>query len=518
MRVRIVAVILLACFPWTGRAGANERPALLEFARKLQWAPGTEEAQQALQAIQDEPLADFGLPAEWPHDPAKTELHLATLDIVLFELYRAAQRFPKLQPQVEETVLAWNFCPIRDRQTFWDIEMREKEFLLRTPAEPLPAGRQGLGVWGFLSPDPPRRLVPALLSEVGLDHHGYQSFLHRIYRQQCFPHPDTGLLFDEEADPSRFGPLHGAGRPDDARPRAYAYVWSSQCEPSPREETPKSVKPPTETPVPPPEPATQPLVPVSPPKPKPSGERAAEPVAAPEPKPSAKPVPPKLRVAMMPAQPPSGATNYVPTPRPPPDSLGFGGNFFHSWPIAGEPAIGASISWRYKERWFIRAGVSHKYLLAHDAFSYSWGVGYDDWHPGTFTFQINNWGPILPSETFTGNLEGATANIAYKIDAEILKEHRMGASIGFDMPFNPDSNPGINGTWQWEVIPTWFVRVGLRQGLGKEGRLTWTYGFGRSDWHPFTWSLTYDNWGPNQAFQPNFTETGNVALSWSWAF
>lgn len=516
MRVRIVTVILFACFPYAGRAEFKEHPPLLELARRLQCAQDTEEAQQTLQALQDVPLADFGLPAEWPRDLSKTELHLGTLDIVLFELYRTVQRFPPLQPRVEETVLNWNFCPIRDRQAFWDIEMQDREFLLRTPAEPLPAGRQGLGVWGFLSPDPPGRLVPELLSEVGPDHRGYQSFLHRIYRQQCFPHPDTGLLFDEEADPSRFGPLHGAGMPADPRPAAYPYAWSSQCEPSPPPEPPKAVKPPAEAPVTVAEPATPPVSPASPPKP--AVETVPPAVAVPEPKQPAKPVQPKPRVALLPAQPPASASNFVPTPRPPPDSLGFGGNFFYNWPVTGDASIGGSISWRYKEKWFVRAGVGYKYQVAQDAFSYSWGVGYDDWHPGTFSVQINNWGPILPVETFTSTLEGAAATIAYKIDAGILKEHGMGASIGLDIPFTLDGDQGINGTWQWEVIPTWFVRVGLRQGLGKEGKLTWNYGFGRSDWHPFTWSLTYNNWGPNQAFQPNFAENGIVSLSWSWAF
>jgi hypothetical protein len=28
------------------------------------------------------------------------------------------------------------------------------------------------------------------------------------------------------------------------------------------------------------------------------------------------------------------------------------------------------------------------------AAGYSYGLGYDDWHPGTFSVQMNHWGPV----------------------------------------------------------------------------------------------------------------------------
>ena len=68
--------------------------------------------------------------------------------------------------------------------------------------------------------------------------------------------------------------------------------------------------------------------------------------------------------------------------------------------LSGPMLVGTSLSWRPLPNLFIRWGIAYAAYNGNtpgtstDALSYSWGVGYDDWHPGTISVTINNWGPI----------------------------------------------------------------------------------------------------------------------------
>lgn len=207
-------------------------------------------------------------------------------------------------------------------------------------------------------------------------------------------------------------------------------------------------------------------------------------------------------------------------PIPTEEGLGFAGNFYNRSKLTGDLSVGANLSWRPYSSFFIRSGVNYGYYPGDGKLSYSWGIGYDDWHSGTVSVQLNNWGPILPKEGLA--LGKAVANIGYKFEADFLRPYNITGSAAVNIPVKGD--PSISTTWNWSPVEHWFIRASLQRKFGSKGGWDWSYNFGYSDWHPFTFSLTYDNWGSNPIFDGsqgdnfNFKENGAVSLSWSWAF
>ncbi len=201
----------------------------------------------------------------------------------------------------------------------------------------------------------------------------------------------------------------------------------------------------------------------------------------------------------------------------PPGANGFSGAFSHDWPLNGSGRkFSATATWAPAEYWFVRMGVANAYeQKGSQPWSYSWGVGYDDWHPGTWSAQLNHWGPIAPGKGL--DIKNAVFTTSYKTDHASLKERNMTLAHGIDLPVGQPRNGKLHSTWQWAFLPTWFLRVGVSAPLQGLSPLQWSYGLGRSDWRPFTWSLEYNNWGPNTAFQPNFKKNGTVTLAWKWA-
>jgi hypothetical protein len=202
----------------------------------------------------------------------------------------------------------------------------------------------------------------------------------------------------------------------------------------------------------------------------------------------------------------------------PPGVHGFSGAFNHNWPLnRSGRKFSATATWAPAEYWFIRLGVTNAYEQGgSQPWSYSWGVGYDDWHPGTWSVQLNHWGPIVPGKGL--DIDNAVFTTSYKTDHAWLKERNMTLAHGIDLPVGQPRNGKLHSTWQWAVWPTWFLRVGVSTPLQGLSPLQWSYGFGRSDWRPFTWSLEYNNWGPNTAFQPNFKKNGTITIAWKWAY
>jgi hypothetical protein len=108
----------------------------------------------------------------------------------------------------------------------------QRSELKKVPADnDVPLKWEGFRQWGFLTPDPPERFVPKLLDEIRLAPSAYHLFLHRVYRQHCFPHPETGLLASEAeaprdtVDDHTFPLLLG----ENIKPQIYPFGWSPTC-------------------------------------------------------------------------------------------------------------------------------------------------------------------------------------------------------------------------------------------------------------------------------------------------
>ena len=217
----------------------------------------------------------------------------------------------------------------------------------------------------------------------------------------------------------------------------------------------------------------------------------------------------------------AGVNSNASSALPVSSSNGFGiaGSFYHRATLTGGLSVGGNMRWNPYSSFFVQSGVNYGYYPSHGKLTYSWGFGYDDWHPGTFSAQLNNWGPISPSEGLA--LSKASANLGYRFEADFLRPYNITGSAGVNIPIKGD--PSMSTTWNWSPIEHWFIRASLQRQFGHKSGWNWTYNFGYYDWHPFTFSLTYDNWGTNQINSSqgnpfNFKEKGAVSLSWSWAF
>ena len=203
--------------------------------------------------------------------------------------------------------------------------------------------------------------------------------------------------------------------------------------------------------------------------------------------------------------------------KPKKKTIGLAGNIYlkHSLKNSTE-AIGGSINRKLikDSYWFARVGWNYTLEESEDPFSYSWGIGYSDWHPGTFSAQLNNWGPIKPEEGLA--LEKAVANFGYSVKSELLKKYRLSLSGSVNVPI--EGNSSIVGNIRWSPKENWFVNASVSQPLEGDGTPKWTYGFGYSDWRPNKINLQYSNYGPNEIPYHNYEANGTWSLSYNWKF
>lgn len=531
-------VLLLVLSPQI-KSDTNQSP-LLKLAQDLHCAKSGQNASDLLKKLSELPLEPFGIPNEALSDGQNAELYAATVDILLKVLYETIQRYPELQEQTEQVALLWSYCDTVNDGELADIQLTENGQMVKKVAMgPFPALKQGFGTWGFFQKKESQHYVPKILNYPSLYPRVYQDLLHRLSEKQCFPMSDKE---EKASHPPYSGFLQLTEILEEGK--KYPYVWYAQCSPS-EVETPKPIKKTVEKfvtkndskAVIQPQPVevldhseeihkkSLPTYVKKPqqiitkyPKTKKTKQTKKSIISNfiadkyTQPKNDEKPI-------ISPAIPSGNSNIGAQLPLPPENGLGIAGNFFHRAKLTGELSFGANASWKPYSYFFVRGGVNYNYLPGNGKFSYSWGLGYDDWHQGTFSAQINNWGPITPGDDL---LKGAVANFGYKFVADFLKPYHLSGSASLNVPFSGD--PSISTTWMWSPINYWFVRVSLSKSLTSSGGLDWSYSFGYSDWHPFTFSLTYDNWGSNPIFDSsqgnsfNFTEKGAISLSWSWAF
>ncbi|SJM89753.1 DUF3131 domain-containing protein [Crenothrix polyspora] len=544
-----------------------EQSPLLKIAQDLHCVKSEQDAIALLAKLAKLPIEPFGIPSEDLTNTQSSELYAATADILLRVLYETTQRYPKLQETVEQITLLWNYCELINDGDLADLLASKQEGIIKREAiGPFPANKQGFEIWGFTKHANSRH-VPDILKLVPLYPRAYQDLLYRLTEKQCFPHPDIDTLQNEAHGNPYGGTLHLMPALEPGK--KYPFFWQQQCSPMPTKKSTNTVSrllrnkvihkknvrfiennlnEQAETSVVKPEPQRIVLerdtlskhIDSVIPLPKivkkmrsrpPSKLKSKQPIKKiVTPAPNEKIImglsfkkytqPSQGETPVISAAMPFGnSTAGAPLPLPPENGLGVAGNFYHRAKLTGAMSLGANGSWKPFSYFFVRGGINYNYLPDSGKFSYSWGIGYDDWHPGTFSAQINNWGPI------PGNgspFSGAVANFGYKFKAEFLKPYHLSGSAAINVPFSGE--PSISTTWVWSPIEHWFVRAGLSAPLTNPGGLNWSYGFGYSDWHPFTFSLTYDNWGSNPIFDSiqgdrfNFIENGAISLSWSWAF
>lgn len=587
---------------------------LLEQTRTLHCAESQQDAEQALQALRALPVSPlFGLPSDNPAtDHQSLSSHAGSIDITLAVLTDTVQKYPELRLLVERTLLSWNYCYIFDNGEFYDLQDNAPR---RKAIYPPPLRWSGFRKLGFL--DEQATFIPELLTESPLGERAFEYFFHRIYRQQCFPHPSTGEMFHKQHQTKPY--LKGNTLKTNT---AYPYEWRSECKPpasTPRisqqaittnEEKQEEKTAPTKTEETTSNQVTQEQTPVQPPltthhtldhlteeldeetlldkqtnNPPPIAETPESEAIAPIPDIAESPKATEHTTKRKQAEPPlpipevakppkateqtvklkqkeyskalilpkkddimpttitipsigSGTTNAsstsgaagngsgsssskVPASAPlvisekPDETFGFTGNIYIRTPMMGStPSVGINASWKpiADSFWFIRGNIDYSYRKT-DPLSYAWGIGYDDWHPGTWSAQINNWGPIKPGEGLA--FDKAIANIGYKFKSDTLKQYNLSANTSLDIPIKGD--PALNAGMQWTPKENWYIRANINQPLNGDPA-TWSYGFGHSDWRVGSFNLEYANYEPNDLFETNFKQNGTVTASYNWEF
>lgn len=200
----------------------------------------------------------------------------------------------------------------------------------------------------------------------------------------------------------------------------------------------------------------------------------------------------------------------------PNESSGFSGGVYLTHGLGSHStSIGGALSWTpiKDSYWNIRVGGNYVLDATEDPFSYSWGFGYSDWHAGTVSYQLNNYGPIKPGEGLA--IDKAVGNIGYSVKSKTLDKLKLGVSGSIDIPVEGD--PALNAGVQWSPKENWFIRAGVNQPLNGNDP-SWSYGFGYSNWRPNKINIAYSNYGPNELFDTNFNKNGSITISYNWEF
>lgn len=221
-------LITVGCL-WEQTSFAQARPPLLQALENLLCATDSASAKQQLDKLFNISPPGQQWPDEWLGTQAnQASLQAGTLDLALLTLQQTALRFPSLRETAEQVALQWDYCEVLEEEQFYNLSWQAQRLSKTLAAEPA-SKWAGFRQWGFLSSDPADRFVPVLLDEIRIAPNAYHLLLHRIYRQQCFPHPETGLLAREVATPNPAYIRAAVAVVPQQKPIPYPFVWQPIC-------------------------------------------------------------------------------------------------------------------------------------------------------------------------------------------------------------------------------------------------------------------------------------------------
>lgn len=517
---------------------------LRSTAENIYCAVDQQEAAHHLRELQKHKLFTPGIPIE---RSAGNSHHLSatTLDKVLSILADSAKKFPENKDLVEQTVIRWNFCGVIDNETVYDhrsVNGRTVRYASPVADENLWSGFQAFGLmpdkqqaatkpFDFTTP-----YINSVIKSLA------DSRMQQRYIQHCLPHPDDEHLYRNYGRNfiSRIIPASQVRLPFKEK------EWQLECKPGKLQLTHTTLTHNKQQPEPvaishhQPEPVKtaaplegqtateisnnhpqQPtlaaaidasvespqLIPVNPDS-GPVQVPAAEPEAV-----AVKPVAPDSAVTPIAISGPRGGNDIV-TPTTA-RNRGFSGSISLNNRSFNTENTSINFAVSYKpvrdSYWFIRSGFN----LSQESqpLTYTWGIGYDDWHAGTWAVQLNNWGPLEPGDGL--DIKNAVAEISYKFKSTWLGNNNLASSLSLSKPLSDD--PALNWGWSWNPYSHWFVRSTFSKVLGAGG-LDWSYGFGYTRYSNKSLSLEYNNWGLNRFPDANFKKNALLSLIYRWQF
>jgi hypothetical protein len=412
-----------------------------------------------------------------PEPDSSTALLAARVDSTLRDLARAYRAYPEEQERIERIVLSWNYCDVFYGKRGWNLSVGSKG-LERSPAEPPSDGWLGFRDWGFLPGGD--RIVPTLFDRNPLFPSQKQWYVQLVFRRQCFPDPISGsTVFDAS-------PVAGSVEGAVAVPRATAPPGTR---PSVRELSCEVVEARAEGE-------------------KPTAAYEVSATAA-----VAQHEPAVISLAV-PSEFQGDAPITLGIPTVAGDSWGFSGSLFDSYATgSGKSTVGARIGYSPIAYTYVRAGIAKEVSPAAGGLpTYTWGIGYNDWHAGTCSVELNNWGST-PISQF--DLKGAQVDLGCKVPVPDLVSPYLGLGLGMTFPLA--GGPSYGASLSLKPGGHWFAMMGLRFAPSRAEPWSFSYGFGNWSARPYTFSLGYNNWGPNSPWQGNFAKNGSLTFAWSWA-
>jgi len=222
--------------------------------------------------------------------------------------------------------------------------------------------------------------------------------------------------------------------------------------------------------------------------------------------------------------PSSNATGLSPVANVPPNKQSDSSDHFHGF--SGTISLNnTQLEFGDEDHYSITSAVAYKPIkdsffflrsaltlnTSDEPLNYTWGIGYDDWHPGSWGFELNNWNPLAPGDGL--DLENAIGSLTRKFKGSVLENNNLASSLSL----NKSANSDFALTWliSWSPRPNWFIRTLITQSL-EGGGTSWAYGFGYNNYRKNTFSLEYNNWGFNETFDTNFRRNAIVTLGYKW--
>jgi hypothetical protein len=473
--LRCAALVALLLPPGSGASAAEPLP-LLAAVAQLECGRDEAAARKVLATLREAATDRLGLPSEQLSPKPPWGVHAAVLDIALLGLAEAAERRPELAGDIDALVRSWNFCLVLDEGNVWDVEVGAEGPRRLWPVAPLPVSGEGLRRWGLEPAAPgraPRRL-PA-------------SERHLALPGRCEEGRGMGLYGFVPAVPS--GPLPRVPVPPELSPAMLAPPGEQQCRVPP--------PPPVQVAEVPPQEARAP----TPPEPEESEEDTPEPGSAVSIPSSTTAVTSGVPVAMRRPAPVSGA-------------------LFVTQRLSGEGQVGATLRWSPMGRAFVRASVSYQLLddfrftPGSGVVSGSWGLGWEDWRPNSFSLTLNNWGPVRPN-SLRSLWEGMELDASYRVPLPRFLRPWLDVGTRLNVPLMREPALGISLTGK--PLRYLYVMTALRVPLFGDAPVTWSYSVGYASYRPYTLAVSYANWGPNRLSELNLVENGILTLAFLWA-
>ena len=173
-------------------------------------------------------------------------------------------------------------------------------------------------------------------------------------------------------------------------------------------------------------------------------------------------------------------------------------------------------------RMYIKSITKYGFLVADDVdeepehSGESWSK--QVWRGFNSSFSLKNEIPKKEKTFWEKLVEGFSGNIA--ILAPILKSEPV-SDKGARTQGEPNNNYALTAGIRYNPLTYWFVTASFYKYFYPELQAPWhpdfTYSFGYDDWHPYTFSLVYGNYGGNRLF-PNKDKGEVVTKFWEGKF